>query len=355
MVSILFVGCLSFICAVMLILGCKYLPQERWQVLATLPVKNNGSGEWQGVNLTFYGLLTANAYMMALLILVVLLRALDVSLIALMTMAIGLLFICVPASRIVAGIVEGKAYTFTVGGAVFIGTLVSPWLILTINSVGGKYLTAPDQQALLPLLPTLAAVAIAYALGEGLGRLACISFGCCYGKPLSQCGPFGQRLFSHFNFVFFGATKKICYASGLVGQPVVPIQAITAILYVVTALIGTGLFVSAHYQGAFLLCALTTQGWRVYSEFLRADYRGDCAISAYQWMGVIGMVYVIVVALLSSPSQLAHVDIGLGLRSLWSPTVLIVFQGVWLSLFWYTGKSSVTGSRLSFFVYPERI
>ena len=41
----------------------------------------------------------------------------------------------------------------------------------------------------------LAALAIGYILGEGLGRLACLSFGCCYGKPLDQCGKVVSILF----------------------------------------------------------------------------------------------------------------------------------------------------------------
>ncbi|MFH1477455.1 MAG: hypothetical protein ABIH24_08210 [Verrucomicrobiota bacterium] len=33
------------------------------------------------------------------------------------------------------------------------------------------------------MLYLLGAVAPAYALGKGIGRLACISFGYCYGRP----------------------------------------------------------------------------------------------------------------------------------------------------------------------------
>jgi hypothetical protein len=204
-------------------------------------------------------------------------------------------------------------------------------------------------------MQTLAALGIAYAMGEGLGRLACISFGCCYGKPIHQCGTVGRLLFSHFNFVFYGKTKKISYASGLMGQPVVPIQALTAMLYVSAALVGTLLFLSANYRSAFLLTALITQGWRIYSETLRADYRGDQAFSVYQWMGVIGMLYVILVSALLSSTISVLPQITSGVRALWNPTIILSVQGVWLLLFWYTGKSSVTGSRLSFYVHHSRI
>jgi len=350
MVSIVFIIAMSLLCGAMLVVGCTYLPDERWQVLAAVPTRSCGSGRWHGVNFTFYGLLTANAYLMALVMLLVLVAAVDVPLGAFMGLALGMLAVCVPASRWVAKLVEGKAHTFTVGGAVFVGIVVAPWMIAVVN----LFVERP-----VAMLPTLAALGISYAIGEGLGRLACISFGCCYGKPLSQCGPLAQRLFSRFHFVFTGPTKKIAYASGLDNQPVVPIQALTAILYVVTAMLGTILFVLGLYASAFLLTAIITQGWRVYSEVLRADYRGDQAFSAYQWMGVVGMIYVVLVAWLSpslgSVVALSAPQIGQGVGALWNPVVLIVFQGVWLTLFWYTGKSSVTGASLSFHVHPEKV
>ncbi len=54
----------------------------------------------------------------------------------------------------------------------------------------------------------MAVLSIGYTFGESLGRLACLSFGCCYGKPLSQCSEQIRNLFEHFNVVFTGETKK---------------------------------------------------------------------------------------------------------------------------------------------------
>jgi prolipoprotein diacylglyceryltransferase len=90
----------------------------------------------------------------------------------------------------------------------------------------------------LPLMPVMAALATAYALGEGVGRLACISFGCCYGKPMDQVHPLLRRLFARHAFVFTGPTKKIAYADGLDGREIFPIQAVTATLYCAAALAG---------------------------------------------------------------------------------------------------------------------
>ncbi|WP_321531830.1 prolipoprotein diacylglyceryl transferase family protein [uncultured Desulfuromonas sp.] len=347
MENLLFLIALTVICGALLYLGCRYLPAERWQVLAAVPVKTEGTGSWHGFNLTWYGLLTANAYVMALLMLIILLRSVAIELAPLLILAILLLGLCVPASRWVAKVVEGKAHTFTVGGAVFVGIVAAPWLIFLINLSG--------ETPRLPMLATLAALGIAYAMGEGLGRLACISFGCCYGKPLSDCSAPLRKVFQRFHFVFHGENKKISYASGLQGQPVVPIQAITAILYVAVAVIGSALFLLGHYSWAFMLTAVVTQGWRVFSEVLRADYRGNQRFSAYQWMGGVGMAYVVAVAWLVPGGATLTAHIGAGLASLWSPLVVLSLQAVWVVIFWYTGKSTVTGATMSFFVHDERI
>ena len=46
--------------------GFKALPNEQWQILATLPRKKEPSGTWVGVNITYYGLLSASAGLAAL-------------------------------------------------------------------------------------------------------------------------------------------------------------------------------------------------------------------------------------------------------------------------------------------------
>jgi hypothetical protein len=257
---------------------------------------------------------------------------------------------CVPASRLVARIVEKKAHTFTVGGAVFVGILVTPAVILLINRTIGAALAFH-----IPLMPAYAAIAIAYAFGEGLGRLACISFGCCYGKPLADSSEFLRRLFSGRGFIFFGGTKKIVYAGGLEATEVIPIQAITAVLYSVCGLISAGLFLISHHTTAFLLATVVTQGWRSISETMRADYRGEGNVSAYQIMGVIGVVYAVAVTLLYAQGSTGLPDLQAGLKSLWNPALILFLQGIWLLIFLYTGRSTVTGATLSFHVNRDRI
>jgi prolipoprotein diacylglyceryltransferase len=343
----LFLLGLALGCALLLTWGFKVLPREHWQILATLPLRRNADGSWQGLNLTWYGLLTANAYLAAVALLLVLLGALAVPLTGVLLVAALLLGLCVPASRLVARIVEGKAHTFTVGGAVFVGLLAAPWIIFLVNTLVGA--------TQVPPLPTLAAIGIAYALGEGLGRLACISFGCCYGQPVDQCRPLVRKLFGRWHFTFAGSTKKIAYASGLEGARVIPIQGITAILYCFCALLGAWLFLRGAYANAFLLTTLVTQLWRVGSELLRADYRGCGKLSAYQVMGLLGVPYALVTVWLFDGGAAALPNLTSGLGTLWNPLVLVALQGLWLALFVFTGRSSVTGAQLSFHVHHDRI
>lgn len=341
----IFVLLLLLICGLMLAWGFRYLPRNGWQMLATLPVRPLGNGQWQGMNLTWYGLLTANAYLAALSVLVILLGAAGVPLTGVLLLALLLLAICVPASRLVARIVEGKAHTFTVGGAVFVGIVAAPWMVQLVNRLG---------EFNMPVLTTLAAISIAYAFGEGLGRLACISFGCCYGKPVKECRPRTQKFFARWNFAFHEETRKIAYASQLEGEPVVPIQAITALLYVGCGLVGTYLFLLGATGIAFSLMVIITQGWRVLSETQRADYRGGNRISVYQVMGMLAIPYALL-CLKLFPVHAATMRLAAGLDNFWQPETLFFLQLVGLVIFVYTGRSTVTGASLSYHVHHDRI
>ncbi|SEA26856.1 Prolipoprotein diacylglyceryl transferase [Desulfuromusa kysingii] len=346
MINQLFILSLLLFFSLVLAWGFRVLPREGWQMLATLPIRPLGNGQWQGINLTWYGLLTANAYLLGILMLIVLLGAAHVPLTGVLLLVVCLLLLCVPASRWIARIIEGKAHTFTVGGAVFIGILAAPWMVKLVNFCTGDH---------LPVLTTLAAISIAYAFGEGLGRLACISFGCCYGKPVSQCRPLLRELFSRWHFIFHGETRKICYASDLEGEPVVPVQALTAILYLLIGLLGIEFYLYGHFAAAFASVLLITQLWRFFSEFLRADFRGNNKFSAYQIMGLLVIPYALLCAYFFNSAPTTHPDLLQGLQNLWQPATLLFLQIVWLVLFAYTGRSTVTGAQLSFHIHRDRI
>jgi hypothetical protein len=205
------------------------------------------------------------------------------------------------------------------------------------------------------VLAFLAALSVGYAIGEGVGRLACISFGCCYGKPLSKCNPTLQRLFRKWRFVFLGDTKKIAYADGLAGEAVVPIQGVTAVLYCAAGLLGIYLFLKGYFATAFLMSLTVTQLWRVFSECFRADYRGGGKLSAYQIMGLLAVPYGVFVAVLFPAGAHSAAALGKGLAVFWRPEVILGLQLFWLLIFLYTGRSKVTGASMVFHVIRDRV
>lgn len=354
-INLLFILSLAAILTAFMIFGFKNFPQERWQIFATVPLIKDKIGGWKGLNLTYYGILSANAYAFALTILIILLGAYHIPISIQMRYIIPILMVSVPAARVVAWIVEKKSSTFTVGGASFTAIMVLPWVVIGINGFS---------DIKMPIFCFFAAISIAYTYGEALGRLACISFGCCYGKPLSETTPLIKRLFGKFNFVFKGKTKKAAYASNLDGEPTIPIQAITSIIYTVAALIGTALFLSGYFKSSMLLTIVVTQLWRVVSEFFRADYRGDSGFSAYQVMALVAVLYMAAISIfmpdaVPTYNQLAAYyifpDIIYGIKQFWNPTTIICMEIFWIAAFLYTGRSFVTGSNIFFHVVRDKI
>ena len=60
------VGILTFALSGLLIWAFRELPAERWQFVATIPLQRHADGHWIGLNLTFYGALTALGYVVAI-------------------------------------------------------------------------------------------------------------------------------------------------------------------------------------------------------------------------------------------------------------------------------------------------
>jgi hypothetical protein len=328
----------------------KALPDERWQIIGCLPYLKLTDGSWQGWNLTWYGFFNAVAVVFAVCMFLILMGSLATPLIAGLSLLILLLAICLPASKIMASLIEKKKNTYTVGGASFIGIIAAPWIILLTNITAGKWLGFN-----ITPINALAAMSIAYTLGEGIGRLACISFGCCYGKPLAKCSPLINKIFQKHNFIFSGKTKKIAYAHELDGQQVIPVQAITAVIYSLISLAGCYLFLKGFMTAAFVLTLIVTQLWRAFSEFLRADYRGKGKISGYQIMASIACLYGLLIAYIFNETPTGTPDLALGLESLWNPLILIFLLALWVATFFYMGKSRVTTSLIEIHVLREKI
>lgn len=347
--QIVFMSSISLFILISIIWGYKKLPEEKWQFMAVVPRHKTDQKKWRGLNLTYYGFICANAYVFAVAILLILSASTDVSITSMCVLIAGILVICLPASKLVAQIVEKKQGTLTVGGAVFIGTIITPLLVFVVNQTLGRI-----QGFEMSVTVFLASVSIAYAYGEGLGRLACISFGCCYGKPLSQCSPFIQKLFSKFNLVYSGKTKKISYASGLDEQKTIPIQIITAILYSGCALIGTWLYLNTYFTSSLILTMTVTQFWRFLSEFFRADFRGKLKITPYQIMALICVLYSIGITIFFKQPTIVP-ELSTAMETLWNPWILLFIQCIWVITFIHTGRSVVTGSELSFHVVKDKI
>jgi hypothetical protein len=326
-----------------------HLPRERWQILAAVPLRRLGQGRWQGANLTAYGLLYSGAATFAAAVFLLLVAAAGASRATALAVGGGVLVAGMAGAKLVARLVEGKRHTFTVAGGAAVGLLVAP-LAAAVADRGGR----PGGGG--GAAPALAALAVAYLLGEGVGRLACISFGCCYGKPLAEAGALSRWLFGRIAFTFRGPTKKIAYASRLEGVGVVPIQAVTASLYALGGLVAMGLFLAGRFAAAFLVAVAGGLVWRLVSETLRADYRGGGRrVSAYQVMTFGALLFAGFVATRLPAPGAAAVDLGRGLAALWDPAIILLLQGLWAALFLWTGWSRVTGSRLSFFVHRSRI
>jgi prolipoprotein diacylglyceryltransferase len=326
------------------------LPSGQWQMVAALPVARRTAQSWQGMNLTYYGVWTATAVVAAFLMFCVLVGSLGVPLSAAATAGAILLAVCVPAAKLLARAIEGKAYVFTIGGASFVGFLAAPAVIWGLGEAG-----AGGVSGRLPLLPMLAALVIAYAIGEGLGRLACISFGCCYGRPLATCSPCIRRLFSTAAFQFCSPTQKAVYQAGFNGEPLVPVQGITAAVCLGAGLVAIVFYLAGWFHAAFVTAALVTQVWRVASEWLRADIPHGGFFSPYQTMAAVNGLYALTLAVALPTATATMPDVLLGLQGLWHPVMILLVEVLWVLVFLYTGRSMVTASTVSFDVVKDRI
>jgi hypothetical protein len=113
----------------------RSLTEEKWQIIGAMPVKKNPQGDWTGINFPYYGFFNASACTLAAAIFLLLLGAVYVTLEIAVIFFITLMAVCIPAARIVAYLVEKKRYTFSIGGASFVGMMITPWLVVMMTSV----------------------------------------------------------------------------------------------------------------------------------------------------------------------------------------------------------------------------
>ena len=346
MVNILFLSAIALIITILFTWSMKSLQKEKWQILGTIPRHKGEDGSWQGTNFTYYGFFTGVAATFACGIGLILFGSQSVALTTMLVLALAIMLPCFAAAKLVARVVEKKEATLSIGGASFIGILFTPWLIVGLHHFYGLN---------IEIVTAMAVISIAYTFGESLGRLACLSFGCCYGKRISEIPAWMGKLFGRFQMVFSGDLKKITYAHGMNEEPVLPIQGITSIIYATIGLISIYLFIKGYHTAAFLLSIIVTQVWRLLSEFLRADYRGEGKISAYQIMGGVSVLYILFIAWLFPIQGVPSSDILAGLKIFWNPGVILFLEVVFISTFIFTGKSQVTGATMTFCVHTQKI
>src|SRR4030066_1040741 len=71
----LFVGALGALFFSSLAGGFRRLPEEKWQIFATLPQHQDAAGYWQGLNFTYYGLFSSSAQFVSVAIIFLLFGA----------------------------------------------------------------------------------------------------------------------------------------------------------------------------------------------------------------------------------------------------------------------------------------
>lgn len=322
---------LVVVVAAMVAFGLRVLPRENMQILATIPMRRRADGLWQGRNLTWYGLMQAVAMVFAVGLDLALTCAARVP-VRETALVVGVMVaVALPAARGVAALVERRRGTFTVGGAIFVATLAMPWTALAADAYFGTN----------HALPIVAAAASAYAVGEGIGRLACISFGCCYGLRLSDSPAWLRRLFASRPAVVMGGTRKAAYASGCEGVPLLPVPAMSAVVLSLAGVVASLLFLAGHLRASALTALGVAFVWRFASEFLRADYRGKGKLSAYQWMALGCLFYAIPVVLSLSTVEVIS-DVRLCIPLVTSSLSWAALVGLGLLVFGFLGISTVT-------------
>jgi hypothetical protein len=330
----------------------RHLPSECWQIAVAIPARSRVVGDtgptWPAVNITFYGVISAIAYMFAVLAFVFLAGAANQPIAAVAIFSMLLLLVGIPASKWVALWVEGVP-GHTIGGALFAVVLsVLPALSLT-NMVCGVIGMPRAEPGVL-----LASAAIAYVLGEAIGRLACLSFGCCYGRSIDSATPLQRALYSSTATIYRGRFKKIAYASGLDGHPVIAVQSVACAALFGVFIISVWFFWKGHITLSLIIALGLAQLWRAYSETLRADYRGREGFTVYQGMALVGVGLTLLYAWIHDAPVSVMPTFVRGLEVVTRIEVILCTQALAIAILALMGRSYVTSSRLEYQLHAPK-
>src|SRR5271166_6104381 len=126
MLNVLFVAAIAALMSGLLCWGFRTLPAERWQMIAAVPTAKNDEGAWQGINLTFYGFFSATGITFGIALAILLVASVRMPLTVGFVLVMATVALCLPASHLVAAVVERKRNTFTIAGAAFVASLIVP-------------------------------------------------------------------------------------------------------------------------------------------------------------------------------------------------------------------------------------
>jgi hypothetical protein len=330
----------------------RHLPSECWQIAVAIPARKQAASDsdatWPAVNITFYGVISAVAYMLAILVFVFLAGSANQPISAVAIFSMLLLLVGIPASKWVALWVEGVP-GHTIGGALFAVVLaVLPALWLTDFICAAISLPRADPGMLL------AAAAIAYVLGEAIGRLACLSFGCCYGRSIDSATPLQRALYSSTATTYRGRFKKIAYASGLEGRPVIAVQSVACAALFGVFVVSFWFFWKGYIALSLIVALGLAQLWRAYSETLRADYRGREGFTLYQGMALVGIVLTLLYAWIHRVQVSATPTFARGLDAVIRVEVILCAQALAIIILALMGRSYVTSSRLEYKLHAPK-
>lgn len=331
--------------------GFRNLTDEGWQIALAVPARTNSQEGrfWPAVNFTTYGVISSIAYGLSTLMFIFLIGATSQPLLPAVVFVGMLLAVGVPASKLVARWVEGLP-GHTIGGAVFAvlvaaipAMALTQWLARTLQWTGFDAATV------------IAAACIAYVLGEAIGRLACLSFGCCYGRPINECTSLQRALYSGMTETYRGRYKKIAYAGGLTDRPVIAVQSIACTVLFAIFLVSLWCFWKGRIGVSTVIALGLSQLWRAYSEQLRADFRGREGFTVYQAMAIAGALQSLLFVYLFTPHATMVVSAHRGWLAVTQAEVIIASQLLAALILFYMGRSSVTSSRLELLLHaPEK-
>ena len=147
-----------------------------------------------------------------------------------------------------------EAFMFWKGGLVFLGGAI------VATFLGYLFLRKKSQ----PIWPWLDALAPGLALGQAIGRLGCVSAGCCYGKP---CDLPWAITFSDVNSLAPLHTSL---------HPTQAYHSLAGLLsFIILLIFKKRITTPGKLMGTFLVLYST---FRFGIEFFRGDYRGDLGI-----------------------------------------------------------------------------